>query len=95
MLSLMIAPIKLLIRILATDIRYQATSRNLHERCEMTTRETIKKLRNRRAGDGVAGAFFWWKRDLEYLRSRIKTPITYDREANGYHFGSKRGEAEL
>ncbi len=34
------------------------------------------------------------KRDLEYLRSRMKTPITYDREANGYHFGRKRGEAE-
>lgn len=24
------------------------------------------------------------KRDLEYLRSRMKTPIVYDREANGY-----------
>lgn len=34
------------------------------------------------------------KRDLEYLRSRMKTPITYDREVNGYHFGRKRGEAE-
>ena len=34
------------------------------------------------------------KRDLEYLRSRMKTPIVYDREANGYHFGRKRGEAE-
>ena len=33
------------------------------------------------------------KRDLEYLRSRMKTPITYDREANGYRFGGKRGEA--
>jgi len=34
------------------------------------------------------------KRDLEYLRSRMKTPITYDRETNGYHFGRKRGESE-
>lgn len=34
------------------------------------------------------------KRDLEYLRSRMKAPITYDREANGYRFGGKRGEAE-
>jgi predicted DNA-binding transcriptional regulator YafY len=34
------------------------------------------------------------KRDLEYLRSRMKTPITYDREANGCHFGRKRGETE-
>ena len=34
------------------------------------------------------------KRDLEYLRSRMKTPITYDRETNGYHFGRNRGESE-
>ncbi|MEQ1774599.1 MAG: DeoR family transcriptional regulator [Burkholderiales bacterium] len=34
------------------------------------------------------------KRDLEYLRSRMKTPIVYDREANGYRIGSQRGEAE-
>lgn len=32
------------------------------------------------------------KRDLEYLRSRMKTPIVYDREANGYRLGGKRGE---
>ena len=30
------------------------------------------------------------KRDLEYLRSRMKAPIVYDREANGYRFGGKR-----
>lgn len=24
------------------------------------------------------------KRDLDYLRSRMKAPIIYDREANGY-----------
>ncbi len=34
------------------------------------------------------------KRDLEYLRSRMKTPILYDRDANGYCFGGKRGSAE-
>ena len=34
------------------------------------------------------------KRDLEYLRSRMKTPITYDRDANGYRLGRKHGEAE-
>jgi predicted DNA-binding transcriptional regulator YafY len=34
------------------------------------------------------------KRDLEYLRSRMKTPIVYDREENGYHYGHKRGEAK-
>lgn len=33
------------------------------------------------------------KRDLEYLRSRMKTPIVYDREVNGYRFCGKRGEA--
>jgi predicted DNA-binding transcriptional regulator YafY len=33
------------------------------------------------------------KRDLEYLRSRMKTPIVYDRDANGYRFAGKRGEA--
>jgi predicted DNA-binding transcriptional regulator YafY len=32
------------------------------------------------------------KRDLEYLRSRMKTPIVYDREANGYRIERKRGE---
>ena len=26
------------------------------------------------------------KRDLEYLRSRMKAPIVYDRDANGYCF---------
>ena len=34
------------------------------------------------------------KRDLEYLRSRMKTPIIYDREANGYCIAPKRGEPE-
>jgi predicted DNA-binding transcriptional regulator YafY len=34
------------------------------------------------------------KRDLEYLRSRMKAPIVYDREANGYRLGRKRGEPE-
>lgn len=34
------------------------------------------------------------KRDLEYLRSRMKTPIVYDREANGYRIAPKRGEPE-
>ena len=33
------------------------------------------------------------KRDLEYLRSRMKAPITYDREANGYRFGGKGGRS--
>jgi predicted DNA-binding transcriptional regulator YafY len=28
------------------------------------------------------------KRDLEYLRSRLGAPIEYDRDANGYRFGS-------
>jgi predicted DNA-binding transcriptional regulator YafY len=28
------------------------------------------------------------KRDLEYLRSRMGAPIEYDREVNGYRFGS-------
>ena len=28
------------------------------------------------------------KRDLEYLRSRLGAPIEYDRELNGYRFGS-------
>ena len=28
------------------------------------------------------------KRDLEYLRSRMGAPIEYDRDANGYRFGS-------
>ena len=32
------------------------------------------------------------KRDLEYLRSRMKTPIVYDRDANGYRFGGGSGE---
>ena len=32
------------------------------------------------------------KRDLEYLRSRMKIPIVYDRDANGYRLGGKRGE---
>ena len=31
------------------------------------------------------------KRDLEYLRSRMKTPIDYDREANGYRFAGAGG----
>lgn len=34
------------------------------------------------------------KRDLEYLRSRMKTPIVYDRDANAYRIGGKRGEPE-
>jgi len=34
------------------------------------------------------------KRDLEYLRSRMKTPIIYDRDANGYRIETRRGEAE-
>ena len=29
------------------------------------------------------------KRDLEYLRSRMKAPIVYDRDANGYCFSSE------
>ncbi len=33
------------------------------------------------------------KRDLEYRRSRMKTPIVYDREVNGYRLCGKRGEA--
>ncbi len=28
------------------------------------------------------------KRDLEYLRSRMKAPIVYNRDANGYRFGT-------
>lgn len=31
------------------------------------------------------------KRDLEYLRSRMKTPIDYDRDANGYRFAGAGG----
>lgn len=31
------------------------------------------------------------KRDLEYLRSRMKAPIVYDRDANGYRFGTDGG----
>jgi predicted DNA-binding transcriptional regulator YafY len=34
------------------------------------------------------------KRDLEYLRSRMKAPITYDREANGYRIGRSRTSPE-
>ena len=34
------------------------------------------------------------KRDLEYLRSRMKTPIEYDRGANGYRFAGKQGEGD-
>ena len=34
------------------------------------------------------------KRDLEYLRSRMKAPIVYDREAGGYRLDRKRGEPE-
>jgi predicted DNA-binding transcriptional regulator YafY len=34
------------------------------------------------------------KRDLEYLRSRMKSPIVYDRDANGYRIGIKRGDPE-
>jgi predicted DNA-binding transcriptional regulator YafY len=34
------------------------------------------------------------KRDLEYLRSRMKTPIVYDRDANGYRIGGKLGEPQ-
>lgn len=34
------------------------------------------------------------KRDLEYLRSRMKTPIVYDREVNGYRLGRSKGGAE-
>ncbi|OGA65466.1 MAG: DNA-binding protein [Betaproteobacteria bacterium RIFCSPLOWO2_12_FULL_65_14] len=30
------------------------------------------------------------KRDIEYMRSRFNAPIEYDREANGYRFGSPR-----
>ncbi len=29
-----------------------------------------------------------WKRDLEFLRSRMGAPIEYDREVNGYRFGA-------
>jgi len=32
------------------------------------------------------------KRDLEYLRSRMKSPIVYDRDANGYRIGREGGE---
>ena len=32
------------------------------------------------------------KRDLEYLRSRMKVPIVYDREAGGYRLDGKQGE---
>ena len=32
------------------------------------------------------------KRDLEYLRSRMKTPIDYDRDAGGYRF--RKGEGK-
>ena len=31
------------------------------------------------------------KRDLEYLRSRMKAPIVYDRDGKGYRLGGKRG----
>ena len=31
------------------------------------------------------------KRDLEYLRSRMKAPIVYDRELAGYRFDGKLG----
>jgi len=34
------------------------------------------------------------KRDLEYLRSRMKAPIVYDREANGYRLGRGRAGPE-
>jgi predicted DNA-binding transcriptional regulator YafY len=34
------------------------------------------------------------KRDLQYLRDRLNAPIDYDRDANGYRFGTPwRGEA--
>ena len=34
------------------------------------------------------------KRDLEYLRSRLGAPIEYDRELNGYRFGTAYGGAK-
>ena len=34
------------------------------------------------------------KRDLEYLRSRMKTPIVYDRDAGGYRFDGAHGNEE-
>lgn len=32
------------------------------------------------------------KRDLEYLRSRMKAPIVYDADAKGYRFDGRRGD---
>ena len=32
------------------------------------------------------------KRDIEYLRSRMKAPVVYDRDANAYRMGRRRGE---
>ena len=33
-------------------------------------------------------------RDLEYLRSRMKTPIDYDRDASGYRFRKGDGKSQ-
>jgi predicted DNA-binding transcriptional regulator YafY len=36
-----------------------------------------------------------FKRDLEYLRSRLNIPIVWDREANGYRYDARSGVQEL
>ena len=36
-----------------------------------------------------------FKRDLEYLRSRLNIPIVWDREASGYRFDPRAGVQEL
>ncbi len=58
---------------------------------QMISARTLASFREMRDELEVSPATL--KRDLEYLRSRMKTPIVYDRDANGYRFAGKRGEA--
>jgi predicted DNA-binding transcriptional regulator YafY len=66
--------------------RFYRIERMLRSRRVVTTAEFLDALEVSRAT---------LKRDLEYLRSRLSTPIVWDADSGGYRLGTAEPESEL
>jgi predicted DNA-binding transcriptional regulator YafY len=66
--------------------RFYLIERMLRSRHLVTTAEFLETLEVSRAT---------LKRDLEYLRSRLSTPIVWDADSGGYRLGTGKPESEL
>ena len=62
--------------------RFYKIDQMLQSRGRVKVREFLSEL-------GVSAATF--KRDLEYMRSRLNAPIVWDRDAEAYRFDEERG----